>query len=94
MWISRRMLRREPTLRQRIWTRRQKEGSWKEKQLSLPELEGKNLIDTYGINSLIALEIIIDIEKEFGIFIEDEEELIRAFSSIDDLAALVRKYKE
>lgn len=64
-----------------------------EKQLSLPELEGKNLIDTYGINSLIALEIIIDIEKEFGIFIEDEE-LIRAFSSIDDLAALVRKYKE
>ena len=34
-----------------------------EKQLSLPELEGKNLIDTYGINSLIALEIIIDIEK-------------------------------
>ena len=31
-----------------------------EKQLSLPELEGKNLIDTYGINSLIALEIIID----------------------------------
>lgn len=65
-----------------------------EKQLSLPELEGKNLIDTYGINSLIALEIIIDIEKEFGIFIEDEEELIRAFSSIDDLAALVRKYKE
>ena len=65
-----------------------------EKQLSLPELEGKNLIDTYGINSLIALEIIIDIEKEFGIFIEDEEELICAFSSIDDLAALVRKYKE
>ena len=40
-----------------------------EKQLSLPELEGKNLIDTYGINSLIALEIIIDIEKEFGIFV-------------------------
>lgn len=37
-----------------------------EKQLSLPELEGKNLIDTYGINSLIALEIIIDIERNLA----------------------------
>ena len=61
-----------------------------------PELEGKNLIrlPMELISSEFALEIIIDIEKEFGIFIEDEEELIRAFSSIDDLAALVRKYKE
>ena len=43
-----------------------------EKQLSLPELEGKNLIDTYGINSLIALEIIIRLSKNgiWTLFIE------------------------
>lgn len=39
-------------------------------------IEG-NLIEKFNIDSLIALQIIVEIEKSFGIVIEDDDEAVK-----------------
>lgn len=45
--------------------------------------------DGLGLDSIDALELVIGIEKTFGVRIEDEEVGARAFSSVDALAAFL-----
>lgn len=55
--------------------------------ITIDELENNNLIETYGINSVDALEILIHIENEFDIEIEEENlnaELISSVSILTD----------
>ncbi len=45
--------------------------------------------DGLGLDSIDALELVIGIEKTFGVRIEDEEVGAKAFSSVDALAAFL-----
>lgn len=55
------------------------------------ELESSNLIESYGINSVDALEILIHIENEFDI--EVDEEHLNA-ELINEVSALVEYIEE
>lgn len=46
--------------------------------------------DGLGLDSIDALELVLGLEKEFGVKIEDEEVGVKAFASIDALVAFVR----
>jgi acyl carrier protein len=43
-----------------------------------------------GLDSIDALELVIGIEKTFGVKIQDEEVGAKAFSSVDSLVAFLR----
>ena len=45
--------------------------------------------DGLGLDSIDALELVIGIEKTFGVRIEDEEVGAQAFTSVDALAAFL-----
>ncbi len=45
--------------------------------------------DGLGLDSIDALELVLGIEKEFGIKIQDEEVGVKAFASVDALSAFV-----
>lgn len=61
------------------------------KEFSAESLRGVNLIEEYSINSLDALQIIIEIEKRCNVIIDDEEKIIEAFRSFETLAEYVKK---
>ena len=44
-----------------------------------------------GLDSMAAIEVIIGIEKAFGIHIEDEDMTLNNFGRIDTLAALIQQ---
>ncbi len=62
-----------------------------DKELSAESLRGVNLIEEYSINSLDALQIIIEIEKHCNVIIDDEERIIEAFHSFEALAEYVKE---
>lgn len=62
-----------------------------DKELSVEGLRGVNLIEEYSINSLDALQIIIEIEKRCNVIIDDEEKIIEAFRSFESLAEYVKE---
>ena len=43
-----------------------------------------------GLDSIDALELVLGIEKEFGIKVQDEEVGVKAFASVDSLCDFVR----
>ena len=52
--------------------------------------EDKSLVDTYGVDSVSLLELVVGLEEEFGIVIGDDEFDIKNFESIKALAVFVR----
>lgn len=48
----------------------------------------------YGLDSLNAIEIIVNLENEFDIIVEDEDLLIENLSSINLLVKMINKYLE
>jgi len=44
-----------------------------------------------GLDSIDALELVLGIEQEFGVKVADEEVGVKAFSSVDSLADLIRE---
>lgn len=52
--------------------------------------EDKSLMDTYGVDSVSLLELVVASEEEFGITIPDEEFDIEHFKTVAALAAFVR----
>jgi acyl carrier protein len=46
--------------------------------------------DGLGLDSIDALELVIGIEKEFGVRIQDEEVGAKAFASVDALVEFIR----
>ena len=61
------------------------------RQVSADEVDGKNLIDALGLNSIDALEVLIRAEGEFGIQIDDEDLSINMLSSIENLKNYVER---
>jgi acyl carrier protein len=46
-------------------------------------------VEGLGLDSIDALELVVAIEKKYGVLIEDEEVGVEAFASIDALADFV-----
>jgi len=42
-----------------------------------------------GLDSIDALELVLGVEKEFGIKVQDEEVGVKAFASVDALCAFI-----
>lgn len=43
-----------------------------------------------GLDSIDALELVLGVEKEFGIKVQDEEVGVKAFASVDALCGFIR----
>lgn len=52
--------------------------------------DDKSLIDTYGVDSVSLLELVVGIEEEFGVVVEDEDFSVANFETVAKLAAFVR----
>ncbi|NHV28511.1 acyl carrier protein [Burkholderia sp. D-99] len=61
-----------------------------QRDVTLDSLRDKNLIETLGLNSVDALEVLIRVEGEFGIQIDDEDLSIDLVSSVDTLEQYIR----
>lgn len=61
-----------------------------QRDVTLDALRDKNLIETLGLNSVDALEVLIRVEGEFGIQIDDEDLSIELVSSVDTLEQYIR----
>ncbi|KPA92135.1 MULTISPECIES: acyl carrier protein [Pseudomonas] len=59
------------------------------RELSREELTGGNLISSLGLNSIDALQLLIQVETEFGFNIEDEELSIDLVDSLERLETFV-----
>ncbi len=56
------------------------------RELTLGELQNVNLIESLGLNSIDALEILVCVEGEFGVEIHDSElsiELVSSFAKLE-----------
>jgi acyl carrier protein len=69
--------------------------------LKLQEVQPENINDTdelfgdgLGMDSLDAVELVVLIQKNFGVQIEDMEEGQKAFASIQALAEFINERKE
>lgn len=49
--------------------------------------------DGLGLDSIDALELVLGVEKEFGIKVQDEEVGVKAFASVDALCEFVQSKK-
>ena len=47
--------------------------------------------ESLGLDSIDALELVLGVEKEFGIKVQDEEVGVKAFSSVDALCDFIRQ---
>jgi acyl carrier protein len=61
------------------------------RQITLEELQGKNVIEVLGLNSVDALEVLIRVEGEFGIQIDDEDLSIDLVQSLQTLTEYVQR---
>lgn len=59
------------------------------RELNHEELTGGNLISNLGLNSIDALQLLIQVESEFGFNIEDEELSIDLVDSLERLETFV-----
>lgn len=48
----------------------------------------------YGLDSMTCVEMVVNLEDEFGITVDEEDLLVENMSSISILCELVRKYQE
>ena len=53
--------------------------------------EDKSLVDTYGVDSVSLLELVVGLEEEFGVHVEDKEFSLEHFESVAALAAFVKE---
>lgn len=53
--------------------------------------DDKSLIDTYGVDSVSLLELVVGIEEEFGVPVEDDDFDVQHFETVTALAAFVRE---
>ncbi len=47
--------------------------------------------ESLGLDSIDALELVLGVEKEFGIKVQDEEVGVKAFASVDSLCDFIRQ---
>lgn len=65
-----------------------------EREIIIENSDEDNLINLYGINSIDALEIFLNIENVFDIQIPDEDLSSKLFESLDYLCEYVLKLKK
>jgi acyl carrier protein len=53
--------------------------------------DGENIFELGFVNSLLALQLVQFLEKEFGITVEDDDLDLANFSTIDAMAALIER---
>ena len=56
--------------------------------------EDKSLIESYGVDSVSLLELVVGIEEEFGVVIGDREFKVANFETVAALAGFVRSKLE
>jgi methoxymalonate biosynthesis acyl carrier protein len=56
--------------------------------------DGEDIFATGSVNSLFAMQLVLFIEKEFGITIGNQDLEIASFRSVDAMAGLVRRKQE
>lgn len=56
-----------------------------ELEMPISEIEGKDLINELGINSIDSVEILVTVESEFDIEINDEDLTVELIQSLDNL---------
>lgn len=49
--------------------------------------------ESLGLDSIDALELVLGLQKEFGVVIEDRETAVRVLASIDSIAEFVRSQR-
>ena len=54
--------------------------------------DNASLIETYGLDSVCVLEIVVGIEERFGVNVGDEELDLKNFTSIVTIANYVRRH--
>ena len=72
------------------------------KELHLEDISPEEIEDSaplfgdegLGLDSLDAVEIVVLIERLFGVVIEEMEENKQAFASIDSLAAFIQEHRQ
>ena len=52
--------------------------------------ENVSLLDSYGVDSISLLELVVGIEEEFGLAIGDDEFDVKNFETVAALAAFIR----
>lgn len=65
-----------------------------ELKIPLEEIEGNDLVNELGINSVDSLEILVWVENHFKIQIPDEDLKIDLIKSLDNLASYIINHKE
>jgi methoxymalonate biosynthesis acyl carrier protein len=58
---------------------------------NLTLLDDQDLFASGFVNSLFAMQLVLFVEREFGISVENEDLLIENFSSIDAMANLIQR---
>ncbi|WP_106274333.1 acyl carrier protein [Pseudomonas sp. Z1-14] len=64
------------------------------RHLSREDLSGGNLIASLGLNSIDALQLLIQVETEFGFSIEDNELSIELVNSLERLETFVAQKQQ
>lgn len=59
------------------------------REITLDQVQDKNMVEQLGLNSIDALEVLIRVEGEFGIQIDDDDLSIDLVQSIAKLAEYV-----
>lgn len=57
------------------------------------EIENDTDLQELGLDSMTCVEIVVNLEEEFGVTIDEEDLLVENMSSIDALVRLVEKYQ-
>ena len=52
--------------------------------------ENESLIESYGIDSISLLELVVGIEEEFGLVIGDDEFDVKHFETVGALSAFIK----
>ncbi len=58
-------------------------------EIDPPELEESGLIEIYGINSVDALEILINVENEFNVQIDEDDLNAELINSVTNLSEYI-----
>ena len=61
----------------------------KEKLLEIDMIEYADWLDDLGMDSMIFISIIIEIEKEFGITVPDDMLLMENFRNVNDVVQMI-----
>ena len=55
--------------------------------------ENDDLVD-YGLDSMKAVELVVELENEYDIEVDDEDLLIENLNTISKINTLIKKYKD